>query len=78
MTTTTIDRDRNGLRVTDKTTLMSLGDSKWPRDPGGCAERTGVIDASSVQPARHGENHLLAAIPPLDVGWRREVVFSGR
>ena len=67
MTTTHIERDRIGLRAPHKATLMSLGASKWPHDPGECAERKAVTVASTLPAARHGENHLLAAIPPFEL-----------
>ena len=71
MMTATIERDETGLRVPDKTTLMSLGATKWPRDPGGRAERRATMDASSVLAVCHGENHLLAAIPPWELArWK--------
>jgi CRP-like cAMP-binding protein len=71
MMAATIEGDERGLRVPDKTTLMSLGATQWPRDPGGCAKRRAIMNASSVLAVCHGENHLLAAIPPLELArWK--------
>ena len=74
MTTNTIERERIGLRGPDITTLMSIGASKWPRDPGGYAERRAAMN-SSVMPAIHcGENHLLSALPPCELArWKSQL-----
>ena len=74
MMTNTIERDRIALRVPDNTMLMSMGKSKWPHEPGGCAERRAVMDASFVLAVCHGGNHLLAAIPPLELArWQSQL-----
>lgn len=74
MTTDTIERERIGLRVPDITTLMSIGASKWPRDPGGYAERRAAMNPS-VMPAIHcGENHLLSALPTCELArWKSQL-----
>jgi CRP-like cAMP-binding protein len=67
MTTIHIERDRIGLRAPHNATLSSLGALKWPHDPGEYAGRKAVTVAPTLPAARHGENHLLAAIPPFEL-----------
>ena len=74
MTTNTIERDRIGLRVPEKAVLMSLGASKWPHDPGECAERRVATIPSGVPVVHHGENHLLSALPPSELArWKSQL-----
>ena len=74
MTTETIERDRIGLRVPERTTLMSLSAIKWPRDSGDFAERRVAMNPSARLAVHHRENHLLSALPPSDLArWKSQL-----